>query len=304
MEEEEGPGQIQAAFRLTVVPNGQARPLGQVSVITSSVTGNLESTFGAVPIWSGTPTVPVSKYGNTRTLPGSWESFRADGTESHAATGAATARAITTTKPTLRHFMFGAPSRRDRWDSPWRGFQKTQRDHLLATQRVHCALRKTPCLSFFRRSSILSIPQVGSPEGLAVRGSPADYVDGSKRSVGRSLRFGHDDFPYNRRAGGHPRLAHDQAQKGLHRVRADIHPTRNLLGAQAVKQILQHIALAAREVELLGNERHGDQAGGSPFEQDGDAGVRGTTGAPIHEEDAAEVTAPARPELGHKARLP
>src|SRR5687767_14584975 len=58
--------------------------------------------------------------------------------------------------------------------------------------------------------------------------------------------FGRDDFRQNRRAGSHPHLDHDQSQESLHRVRADVHPMRDLLAAQALQQILQRISLASR----------------------------------------------------------
>jgi hypothetical protein len=74
------------------------------------------------------------------------------------------------------------------------------------------------------------------------------------------LRLGHNNFSHNRRAGGYSRFDHDQSQKGLYRVGADIHPIRNRLAIQALQQILQHLSFTLREVESLGNLRQRDES--------------------------------------------
>jgi len=66
---------------------------------------------------------------------------------------------------------------------------------------------------------------VNYSNGLA--GGPA-MEKGDERKIEPPLPLGHDNFAHNCRAGGHSRLDHDQSQKGLHDVRADVHPIRNL----------------------------------------------------------------------------
>src|SRR5262249_23484484 len=66
-----------------------------------------------------------------------------------------------------------------------------------------------------------------SPDGLA--------CGGSKTRGGSS---GAQDLPDDARSRGHAHLAHDQAHKLLHRVRADAHPLANLLGRQPMNEIL------------------------------------------------------------------
>jgi hypothetical protein len=44
-------------------------------------------------------------------------------------------------------------------------------------------------------------------------------------------RLAHDNFSHNCPAGRNTHLRHDQSEKGLHCVGADVHPIRNLLAA-------------------------------------------------------------------------
>jgi hypothetical protein len=61
---------------------------------------------------------------------------------------------------------------------------------------------------------------------------------GEERKIESLLRLGHNNFPHNCRAGRNSRLDHNQSQKCLHCVGADVHPIRNLLAAQAFQQVL------------------------------------------------------------------
>src|SRR5919109_5526362 len=70
-----------------------------------------------------------------------------------------------------------------------------------------------------------------------------------------------------------------------------------------MQQMLERIALAAREAELLGDGREGNRSVRGSLEQDGDARARRTSGIRVHAAGPAKITPPARPELGHEGRF-
>ena len=97
---------------------------------------------------------------------------------------------------------------------------------------------------------------------------------GEETKIESLLRLGHDNFSHDCGAGRDSCLDHNQSQKGLHCVGADVHPIRNLLAAQALQQVLQYLSLALRKVVYLRDLRQRKQSGGASFKQDGYAGTR------------------------------
>ena len=107
------------------------------------------------------------------------------------------------------------------------------------------------------------------------------------------LGLGHDNFTHNCRAGGYSHLDHNQSQKCLHRVGAELHPIRNGLAAHALQQVFQHFPFALREVELLDDLAQWDQPGWPSLKQNGYAGPTRIFRLRIHSEGAAKKAPPA-----------
>src|SRR5258708_3107700 len=103
------------------------------------------------------------------------------------------------------------------------------------------------------------------------------------------LGLGHDNFTHNCRAGSHAHLDHNQSQKCLNRVGAELHPIRNCPAAHALQQVLQHLPFTLREIKLLDDLAQWNQTGWPSFEQHGYAGLTRISCLRIDEEGAAKI---------------
>lgn len=76
------------------------------------------------------------------------------------------------------------------------------------------------------------------------------HHEGKRRSL-QCLSLDRQNFSHNRRTRRDSRLDHDQSQKGLHCIGAEVHLICDVLVSYALQQVLQHFLFALCEVELL-----------------------------------------------------
>jgi hypothetical protein len=90
---------------------------------------------------------------------------------------------------------------------------------------------------------------------LLKRAKPKTTCRRKGEKVESLLSLRHDNLSEDRRTRRDSGFDHNHSHKGLHRVRANVHPIRNLLAAHALQQIRQRFSLALREIKLLGDFR-------------------------------------------------
>jgi hypothetical protein len=126
------------------------------------------------------------------------------------------------------------------------------------------------------------------------------FFDSRIGSTGTALETCSDHFRKYRGTASDTHLDHDQAEKRVHRVGADLHSMRYLFAGKALQQKLHRLSLPWREFKLLGDPRKKEQFCKASFKKKLKIRVRGASEMPVQLKDPAAITPLSRYKLGHE----